>query len=228
VNTPVVESSPSLTVQDALFFTSLRDYPQRVATLYEGRFVDGHLTDVRPLAGNLYRREPLWASLDPDLTPDGDVLYFVQGRFGGTSGPRDMDLRVARRVGGEYQLEPRSDEILGQINTAEHLEYAPAISPDNLELFFTRAERSSGQVVATHIFRAVRSQASDSFGVPEIVGAISGFVEAPSLSGDGRSLYYHKKDGGRFVVYRVTRGEAEGERAARTLRRRDRPLDRRR
>jgi polyhydroxybutyrate depolymerase len=219
VNTPAVQSSPSMDVQQMLYFTSLRDYPRNHMTLYSGSFVDGRLSDVRPLSGDLYRRESFWASLDPDPTPDGQTLYFVQGRFGGSSGPQEMDLRVARKAGAglEYQLEP--DDILGQINTAERLEYAPAISPDNLELFFTRAERSSGRVIAVHIYRAVRSRVADPFGAPEAIGAISGFVEAPSLSSDGRSLYYHKKDGDRFFVYRVTREETRPHTPARILRR---------
>jgi hypothetical protein len=40
---------------------------------------------------------------------------------------------------------------------------------------------------------------------PQRVSAITGFVEAPALSPDGRALYYHKLEGGRFVIYRVAR-----------------------
>jgi hypothetical protein len=215
-------------LQQGLYFTSLRDYPRSTTTLYHGRFVDGRLSDVRPLAGNLYRPEAPWASLDPDPTPDGQRLYFVQGRFGGGAGPLEMDLRVARKAGGDYQLDPRSDEILATINTTEHLEYAPAISPDDLELFFTRAEKSAGgHAVALHIYRAARSRVTDPFGIPEIVAAISGFVEAPSVSSDARSLYYHRKDGDRFVIYRVTRGASRSDAPARTLRRGRAPLRRR-
>jgi len=37
------------------------------------------------------------------------------------------------------------------------------------------------------------------------VGAITGFAEAPSLSSDGRTLYYHRRVGRRFGIYFVTR-----------------------
>jgi hypothetical protein len=33
----------------------------------------------------------------------------------------------------------------------------------------------------------------------------TGFVEGPTLSPDEKSLYYHKREGGVFVIYRVTR-----------------------
>ena len=41
--------------------------------------------------------------------------------------------------------------------------------------------------------------------MPELVAAIRGFVEAPTFSPDERALYYHRKDGDRFVLFRVAR-----------------------
>lgn len=55
------------------------------------------------------------------------------------------------------------------------------------------------------ILRAARPSAEAPFSPPERLVSITGFVEAPTLSGDGRSLYYHQLDGGRFVIVRVTR-----------------------
>jgi hypothetical protein len=37
------------------------------------------------------------------------------------------------------------------------------------------------------------------------IEAIDGFAEGPTLSPDGKALYYHKREGKRFVLYRVTR-----------------------
>jgi hypothetical protein len=34
---------------------------------------------------------------------------------------------------------------------------------------------------------------------------MTGFVEGPTLSADEESLYYHKKENGHLVLYRVTR-----------------------
>ena len=85
------------------------------------------------------------------------------------------------------------------VNTAA-LEYAPAISADLLELFFTRA---SGRQLA--IYRSARRNRDEPFGIAERIASITGHVEAPTLSGDGRSLYYHRLDGDRFVIYRVAR-----------------------
>jgi hypothetical protein len=51
-----------------------------------------------------------------------------------------------------------------------------------LELFFTRLEGSS-----------------------PVLYAATGFVEGPTLLPDEKSLYYHKREGSLFVIYRVTR-----------------------
>jgi len=50
-----------------------------------------------------------------------------------------------------------------------------------------------------------RAQPDAPFETPQRVSAIEGFTEAPALSPDGRSLYFHKREGNRFAIWRVTR-----------------------
>jgi len=87
-----------------------------------------------------------------------------------------------------------------QVNTSSSLEYAPAISSSGLELFFTRLEGSNAV-----LYTATRTDTSSPFGVPKRIRAATGFVEGPTLSPDEKSLYYHKREGSLFVIYRVTR-----------------------
>lgn len=84
------------------------------------------------------------------------------------------------------------------------LEYAPSISVDLLELFFTRMT-GTARAPRTSILRATRRAPGEPFGRPERVAALTGFVEAPSLSSNGRSLYFHRLDGARYVIHRVAR-----------------------
>jgi hypothetical protein len=93
---------------------------------------------------------------------------------------------------------------MAKVNT-DVLEYAAAISADGLELFFTRADLAHLPEGAPRIYRAYREQVDVPFGEPELVSTIEGFVEAPTLSIDGYSLYYHKLERDKFVIYRVTR-----------------------
>jgi Tol biopolymer transport system component len=87
-----------------------------------------------------------------------------------------------------------------QVNTSKNLEYAPAISSSGLELFFTRLEGTSPV-----IYVATRTDATSPFGAPRKITAATGFVEGPTLTPDEDSLYYHKREGNLFVIYRVTR-----------------------
>jgi len=76
-----------------------------------------------------------------------------------------------------------------------------------LELFFTRAETPFGLLVnAPKIYEARRRRADLPFGPPTQIGAISGFAEAPTISPDSLTLYYHTLIDGQFKLYRVVRG----------------------
>jgi len=56
------------------------------------------------------------------------------------------------------------------------------------------------------IMVARRKNRSADFEEPRVISAISGFVEAPTLTGDLRYLYYHARDAkGVLSLYRVTR-----------------------
>ncbi len=199
VNTPALEGVPSLDRAGNLFFVSTRSYKETLSTLYQGRFSDGTVTEVRLVSG-VSRRQPGIVMFDAEVVPDGDTLFFVEGEFAGSPHPRTADIAIAVRERRGWLRLPASGALLQNVNTAA-LEYAPAVSSDLLELFFTRATGSGPPA----IFRAMRRNTTEPFEAAQRVAAISGFVEAPALSGDGRELYYHKLEGRRFVIYRVSR-----------------------
>lgn len=51
--------------------------------------------------------------------------------------PKTADLFLARRASSRFERMPGDRGILANLNTTA-LEYAPALSQDNLEIFFTR------------------------------------------------------------------------------------------
>ena len=61
----------------------------------------------------------------------------MDGDLTGGAVPKLADLFVARRVDDRFERLADSNRIFANINTPA-LEYAPAISRDGLELFFTR------------------------------------------------------------------------------------------
>ncbi len=138
------------------------------------------------------------------MSSDGATLYFVDGVFSGSSFPNSADIAIAVASGNGFMRDPNSSAILANVNTSTDLEYAPAISADGRELFFTRANPGASQV---RIYRAARTSTSAAFAAAQLVSAITGFVEGPTLSADEKSLYYHRRNTvtGRFEIYRVTR-----------------------
>jgi hypothetical protein len=182
---------------NVFYFVSTRSYTQTASTLYRGIFATGTITGVELVPG-VSAATPGIVNFDAEISPEGNMLYFVESQFG-AAGPKTADILIAERTATGFARLSNNPNIMGQINTGA-LEYAPAISGSGLELFFTRL---AGNTPA--IFAATRTSTSLPFGSPQKLTSITGFVEGPTLSPDEKSLYYHKKESGRFVLYRVTR-----------------------
>jgi hypothetical protein len=196
---PALDAVPSLDASGTLFFVSTRSYEASLSTLFAGTFGNGQVTSVHLVAGSFARRQPGWLTMDAEVSRDGSLLYYADAPFAGGALPEECDLGVARRVGEAFDVLAESRTLLASVNSGA-LEYAPSTSSDGLEIFFTRLTGSQPAIL-----RSARSGAASPFGTPERVSALAGFVEAPCLSCDGRSLYYHRDEGGRFAIYRVTR-----------------------
>lgn len=200
VNTVVVDGVPTMDNTNTFYYVSTALYqPPNYASVYRGTFdgSSGNVSGIAPVA-NLAEGIAGHLNFDVEISADGRTLYFADGVFSGNPFPDVSDLAYAVDNGSGFV---RNAAIMANLNTAD-LEYAAGISANGLELFFTRLSLST---LETTIYRATRPDMASPFGPPQRVSAISGFVEAPSLSPDEKSLYYHKNDGGKFVIYRVTR-----------------------
>ena len=148
-----------------------------------------------------------------EVSADGNTLYFDRAtwRLVGVVPTRIVacDILFMTRHGDPFVLdEPQARKIMANVNSPD-IDYAESISADELEIFFTRlspADVASGHV-HSKIMRATRRAIADPFGKPEIVRAIgdADFVEAPALTDDGKTLYYHKRVGAKFELYAVER-----------------------
>ncbi len=195
-NTRSLDGVPSMDRNNTLYFVSTRSYEQTASTIYRGTFANGALSGVELVPG-VSAEVPGRVNFDAEISRDGGTLYFVDSIFSGGV-PKTADIAAAERRGAGFErIGP--DEVLQQVNT-NALEYAPAVSQSGLELYFTRAQGSSAA-----IFRSTRASVGAPFGSPSRVEAAEGFVEGPCLSPDEKSLYYHKKVDGLFVLYRVKR-----------------------
>jgi hypothetical protein len=197
----VLSGTPTMDLQGNLYFVSPRSYPQTLSTIYTGAFSGGSLT-APSLVPGISGGVPGLVDFDVEASPDGATLYVSVGHFGTGSAPTSSSIAMFDRVANGFQADPHGPTLLKAVNRLEKLDYAASISPSGLELFFTRASPTRGRPA---IYRAVRTQLSRPFGHVQRVGAITGFAEAPSLSADGRTLYYHELVGSQFRIQSVTR-----------------------
>jgi hypothetical protein len=197
VNTAALEGVASMDSYNVFYFVSTRSYNQTASTLFWGVFTNGAVSGIELVPG-VSTSTPGIVNFDAEVSPDGSTLYFVESQIGPT-GLQTADILIAERNGTSFVRSSNSAAIMQQINT-NALEYAPAISASGLEIFFTRLEGN-----APLIYIATRASTSAPFDSPKRVQAITGFAEAPTLSPDEKSLYYHKNENNQFVIYRVTR-----------------------
>ena len=199
VNTTALEGVPSMDRNNVFYFVSTQSYVTTLSTLYRGTFKNGTISGVDRVSGVSASKLGM-VNFDAEISPDGNTLYFVDGLFNFPNPvPVTADILIAERRGVNFVRLANSADIMRQINTGA-LEYAPAISASGLEIFFTRLK---GRASAIHV--STRANTSAPFDTPKRIQAITGFVEAPTLSVDEKSLYYHKDENGLFVIYRVTR-----------------------
>jgi tetratricopeptide (TPR) repeat protein len=151
---------------------------------------EGYFVEDGPLSYDTAVNTP-FQEVQPSISPDGRRLYFTSdrphqesGSLGGASG---WDLYVATRDGEVFGDVRRLDTL----NTV-HNEFAPHVSPDGRELYFT-----SNRAGTFDIYRARWDPAAGEFGPPEPLEEINttNYNEGgPCLSPDGRELYFDSRD----------------------------------
>jgi len=204
VNEPgILSGTPSLDAEGNLYFVSPRSYPETRSTIYTGAFSAGTVTGLHLLPG-ISGGAAGMVDFDVAVSPDGSVLYASVGDYS-TGSLTSAGIALFDRSGSSFTADPAGEHLLHAVNRAGALDYAAAVSANGLELFFTRAMPARGARGEPGIYRASRVSARKPFAHVQRVGAITGYAEAPSLSADGRTLYYHQLAGGSFRIMTVTR-----------------------
>lgn len=203
-NTESLEGVPTMDENGNLYFTSLRSYTTSFKSLYGGIFDGTVLLDVGSIDQSLNPKINGIINFDSEVSANGQTLYYATGKFSENTFPDEANLQIATLVNDQFRRLDNSDDIMININSGL-LEYAAAISEDELELFYTRALITEEET-QIRIFNASRNSKSEPFDFPEVVGSIIGIqTEGPSISSDGKRLYYHKNENGGFGIYMVSR-----------------------
>jgi hypothetical protein len=200
VNGPALDAVASMDLGNNFYFVSTRSYDATLSTIFSGNYSKGSVSGATIAAGVSPTRRG-FVDFDQEISADGNTLYFTEGLFTGGSVPASSEVLIARRSDNGFVRDPQSKQILRTINSAGRLNYAACTSADELEIFFTRLDGKEPAILL-----ASRTTTTKPFGAAEKIPAITGFVEAPTISPDGRSLYFHERSpNGVFSIYRVTR-----------------------
>ena len=199
--------APSMDDFGNIYFTSLREYPKTLKSLFCGKFENEKVLDVRAIEGDISSRIPGWLNMDCEVSRDGKLLCFSRARFEpGGHVPVESDLLLAQVIDGKVIKIADSDLIMKNINT-EALEYAPAFARNGLEIYFNRSNiLMAGNTVKgaeMRIMLSKRESLEKPFGPPAKLKNIDGLVEGATLSGDGSELIFHKKVGKSFRLFRA-------------------------
>lgn len=181
------------------YWTSTRNYPTELENLFHGTFNAGNITGIGRVKGDFNMNIPGWLVMDHGISFDGQFLYFCNARLdkANCTGPCETVFGVAQKSNAStFNTLPNSASILKNINNVDYIYYAPCISSDNLELYYTRYLK--GQITANTVFEicvAVRSDATSEFSIPKVLFSevISDLIEAPTLKTDKSIIYYHRK-----------------------------------
>ncbi|MGI9552473.1 MAG: hypothetical protein ACR2MT_14825 [Aurantibacter sp.] len=213
-----LEGVPSSDKNNRLYFIYTGDYfddsgPNYLKSIFYGDFSNGGLANVKSIANLGAKRSvnenpvPGEVNFDAEIHYDGEELYFVEGIFSGNSFPDEANIGLATKVNDDFVVHLDSKNLFAKINS-DALEYAPSISTNRLEFYFTRATGSVDSGLDFGVYAATRNSISEPWDNVERLDVIIGEItEAPSISFDGKLLYYHQKVNGLYQIYVVERVE---------------------
>ena len=199
ITAPHLDAVGDMDSNGNFYWTSTRNYPTELDNLFRGNFSSGSVINIERVRGDFNMNIAGWLVMDHGISLDGEFLYFNNARFDSQNcqGPCETNIGVAKKINTiTFNKLPNSTSILQNINDVNYIYYAPCISSDNLELYYTRYLK--GTITPNTIFEicvAVRNNSVDNFSVPKVLfsESIVNLIEAPSLTVDKKIIYYHKK-----------------------------------
>lgn len=196
---PQLDAVADMDLLNNFYWTSTRDYPTELDNLFHGTFNAGSIVNIGRVYGNFNKSIPGWLVMDHGISYDGNFLYYNNARLDNINcqGPCETELGIAQKINDStFNQIANSDIILQNINDTNFIYYAPCISSNNLELYYTRYPKDSiTQNTLFEICVAVRSTPTGIFSTPQVLFSelIANLIEAPTLTNDRKIIYYHRK-----------------------------------
>lgn len=203
-----LDAVASIDSANNFFWVSLRNIPN----LHRGNYLAGNISNISQVYGDFNILSPSgWLIMDAAINYSGNLLYYSNAYFGPTytecpGVPCEAKLGVAQIVNDStFNKLINSDSIFLNVNDSDYIVYAPQVTQDGLELYYTRLLIGGFN---TEICVSTRNTISDTFSFPMVIYSNFGyFPEAASPSTDKQIIYYHQKDSSNlykiFLRYRT-------------------------
>lgn len=200
--TPYLNAVASIDTSDTFYWVSLRGYPGNINNLHRVTFGGSGPTNFGRVYGNFNINAPGYLIMDAAISYEGNYLYYCNAYFNSCPFglPCAARLGVAQKVNDStFNYPPNTNSIFANVNDTSYIVYAPVVTQDGLELYFTRALLNTPQ---TEICVSVRSNTLSAFSTPTVIITSPGNApEGPTLTTNKNVLYYHKKSGGVYTIF---------------------------
>jgi Secretion system C-terminal sorting domain/WD40-like Beta Propeller Repeat len=204
---PRLDAVASSDAANRFYWTSLRNFPAQFDNCFRGIFNGTDIVNTGRLHGTFYVYSIGWLMMDAAINYDGDLLYYTNAYFGPTYAgcggvPCQGKLGVAQKQNDStFNKLNNSDGMMQNINDTNYVVYAPNISKDGLELYYTRFLKNNISL-GTQIVVSLRTSLTDTFSLPHVIVPFSTLTpEATTLTTDQLKIYYHKKSGGLYKLF---------------------------
>jgi|JI10StandDraft_1071094.scaffolds.fasta_scaffold76710_3 hypothetical protein len=195
-----LDAVASMDSTNRFYWVSLRNYPTIFENLHSGLFNGTTISNVKRVYGNFNIPTLGWIIMDAAVSYQSVQLYYCNAFFDfvnnscGAGIPCSASIGVAQKINDStFNKLANTDAIFALINDTNYLVYAPQVSHDGLELYFTRLLKNTFN---TQVCVAVRNNINDSFSSPQVIHQNNGFApEGPTINANKTKLYYHQKDG---------------------------------
>ncbi len=198
---PRLDAVASSDSANHFFWVSTRNYPNQFDNYFHGTFNGSNITNISRVHGTFYINSPGWLIMDAAINYTGNLLYFCNAHFNNCGPiPCEAKLGVAQKQNDStFNKLSNSDVLMQYINDTSYVVYAPFITKNGMELYFTRILKSN--LTQSEICVSYRTDLTSPFSPPIIIYASPLIPEAPTLTTDQSKMYYHKKAGSLYKLF---------------------------
>ena len=198
-----LDAVASLDISNNFYWTTLGDFPLVPETIERGVFSGGTISDTTKVYGDFNVYTPGWLVMDAAISYDGNILSYTNAFFDSCmfGAPCIASIGLANKVNDSlFNKLPNTDALFTNINDTSYIVYAPQLTQDGLEMYYTRLLKNT---VNTEICVSVRDTPADTFSLPTVLHSNLNFTpEAATPTTDKQKIYYHQRNGsGIFQLY---------------------------